>query len=112
MARRRIGAMAEPPDTSMTMAGAIEAVTTTTPKTTTIPAAEELPVPLLPTVTLPLPSRSTLKAKDRYEPIVHQITRLIMRHGKLAAAQRVRVHTIVGTHVPPRSVPSVAVRRR
>ena len=37
---------------------------------------------------LPIPPRSHLK--HRYEPIVQQVTGLIMKHGKLGVAQRVR----------------------
>lgn len=36
---------------------------------------------------LPLPSTSNLK--HRYDPVVEQFTKLIMRHGKLGQAQRV-----------------------
>lgn len=36
---------------------------------------------------LPLPSTSNLK--HRYDPVVEQVTKLIMRHGKLSVAQRV-----------------------
>jgi small subunit ribosomal protein S7 len=36
---------------------------------------------------LPLPSSSNLK--HRYEPVVEQVTKLLMRHGKLSVAQRV-----------------------
>lgn len=36
---------------------------------------------------LPLPPGS--KLQNRYEPIVDQVTKLLMRHGKLATAQRV-----------------------
>ena len=39
--------------------------------------------------TLPLPEHSHLKSKYRYDEVVHQITRLIMRDGKLAKAERV-----------------------
>ncbi|KAL9129834.1 MAG: hypothetical protein Q9217_001832 [Psora testacea] len=35
---------------------------------------------------LPLPSK--LHLKHRYDPIVHQVTNLLMRNGKLSAAQR------------------------
>ena len=37
---------------------------------------------------LPLPSETTLK--NRYDPVVVQVTKLIMRDGKLSKAQRVR----------------------
>ena len=37
---------------------------------------------------LPLPSNANLKY--RYDPIIKQVTGLIMRDGKLAVAQRVR----------------------
>ena len=37
---------------------------------------------------LPIPARAHLK--HRYEPIVQQVTGLIMRSGKLGVAQRVR----------------------
>jgi len=36
---------------------------------------------------LPLPSTSHLK--HRYDPVVDQVTKLLMRHGKLGVAQRV-----------------------
>ena len=38
--------------------------------------------------TLPIPSTSHLK--HRYDPVVHQVTNLLMRDGKLSQAQRVR----------------------
>ena len=37
---------------------------------------------------LPLPNHSHLK--HRYDPVVHQVTNLLMRDGKLSKAQRVR----------------------
>lgn len=37
---------------------------------------------------LPLPSTSTLKR--RYDPVIHQVTNLLMQDGKLSKAQRVR----------------------
>jgi len=37
--------------------------------------------------TLPLPSDSNLHY--RYDPVVSQVTNLLMKHGKLSAAQRV-----------------------
>lgn len=37
--------------------------------------------------TLPIPSTSNIK--HRYDPIVDQVTNLIMEHGKKSAAQRV-----------------------
>jgi hypothetical protein len=37
--------------------------------------------------TLPIPSTSNIK--HRYDPIVAQVTGLLMRHGKLSVAQRV-----------------------
>ena len=37
---------------------------------------------------LPLPSTSHLK--HRYDPVVHQVTNLLMQDGKLSKAQRVR----------------------
>ena len=37
---------------------------------------------------LPLPSTSHIK--HRYDPVVHQVTNLLMRDGKLSKAQRVR----------------------
>ncbi len=36
---------------------------------------------------LPLPSNAHLK--HRYDPLVEQVTKLLMRHGKLSVAQRV-----------------------
>lgn len=36
---------------------------------------------------LPLPSTSNLR--HRYDPVVEQVTKLIMRHGKLSVAQKV-----------------------
>lgn len=36
---------------------------------------------------LPLPSSTHLK--HRYDPLVEQVTKLLMRHGKLSVAQRV-----------------------
>lgn len=42
--------------------------------------------------TLPLPPGSNLR--KRYEPIVDQVTKLLMRDGKLSVAQRVRRHYI------------------
>src|ERR1700730_1091850 len=36
---------------------------------------------------LPLPSNAHLK--HRYDPVVEQVTKLLMRHGKLSIAQRV-----------------------
>lgn len=42
---------------------------------------------------LPLPSNSNLHY--RYDPVVTQVTNLLMRHGKLSAAQR------VGSSGPP-----------
>lgn len=41
---------------------------------------------------LPLPSNTHLK--HRYDPVVEQVTKLLMRHGKLSVAQR------VGSSVP------------
>jgi small subunit ribosomal protein S7 len=41
---------------------------------------------------LPLPPQSHLK--ERYHPVVHQMTNLLMRHGKLGAAQRVRSRAV------------------
>lgn len=38
--------------------------------------------------TLPLPSTSHIK--HRYDPIVDQVTKLMMKDGKLSKAQRVR----------------------
>lgn len=35
--------------------------------------------------------------KDRYEPVVLQVTKLLMRHGKLAKAQRVCLPTMART---------------
>ena len=43
---------------------------------------------IFPLPDLPLPSHANLK--HRYDPIVKQVTGLIMRHGKLGVAQRVR----------------------
>jgi small subunit ribosomal protein S7 len=37
---------------------------------------------------LPIPSE--LHMKYRYDPVVKQVTNLIMKHGKLKTAQRVR----------------------
>lgn len=37
---------------------------------------------------LPLPSASHLK--HRYDPVIHQVTNLLMQDGKLSKAQRVR----------------------
>lgn len=37
---------------------------------------------------LPLPSTSHIK--HRYDPLVHQVTNLLMQDGKLSKAQRVR----------------------
>lgn len=37
---------------------------------------------------LPLPSTSNLK--HRYDPVIHQVTNLLMQDGKLSVAQRVR----------------------
>ena len=36
-----------------------------------------------------LPLQSGLHLKRRYEPIVEQVTKLMMKHGKLSIAQRV-----------------------
>jgi small subunit ribosomal protein S7 len=36
---------------------------------------------------LPLPSHTHLK--HRYDPLIEQVTKLLMRHGKLSVAQRV-----------------------
>lgn len=36
-----------------------------------------------------LPIPSNMRAKHRYDPVVEQMTRLIMRDGKLSKAQRV-----------------------
>lgn len=50
--------------------------------TTAVPGSKfDLPM-------LPLPAGSHLK--HRYHPVLHQFTNLLMRHGKLSAAQRVR----------------------
>lgn len=62
------------------------------PPTTTeqIPGLKfELPV-------LPIPKDAHLK--HRYDPVVEQVTNLLMRHGKKSAAQRVRYLI----RVPPR----------
>ena len=37
---------------------------------------------------LPLPSTSHIK--HRYDPVIHQVTNLLMQDGKLSKAQRVR----------------------
>ena len=37
-----------------------------------------------------LPLKPNLNLKYRYEPVVKQVTNLLMRHGKLGKAQRVR----------------------
>lgn len=37
---------------------------------------------------LPLPSASHIK--HRYDPVIHQVTNLLMQDGKLSKAQRVR----------------------
>ena len=37
-----------------------------------------------------LPLQSNLNMKHRYDPVVHQVTNLLMRDGKLSVAQRVR----------------------
>jgi hypothetical protein len=56
-----------------------------TPPPTTAPGHKfDLPV-------LPLPPGSHLKF--RYHPVLHQFQNLLMRHGKLSAAQRVRTTT-------------------
>jgi small subunit ribosomal protein S7 len=34
----------------------------------------------------------TDKFRERYDPVVNQVTRMLMRHGKLSAAQRVSLH--------------------
>lgn len=38
-----------------------------------------------------LPIPSNMRAKHRYDPVVEQMTRLIMRDGKLSKAQRVSI---------------------
>ena len=38
--------------------------------------------------TLPIPSQANLK--HRYDPVIHQVTNLLMKDGKLSVAQRVR----------------------
>jgi len=37
---------------------------------------------------LPIPSHENLK--HRYDPVIHQVTNLLMKDGKLSVAQRVR----------------------
>jgi len=37
-----------------------------------------------------LPLASNLNLKRRYDPVVNQVTNLIMKHGKKSVAQRVR----------------------
>lgn len=32
------------------------------------------------------------KLQDRYPPVIHQVTRLLMRDGKLSQAERVRIN--------------------
>jgi small subunit ribosomal protein S7 len=45
-----------------------------------------------------LPIPSNMRAKHRYDPVVEQMTRLIMRDGKLSKAQRV---SSIPTHGTP-----------
>ena len=50
---------------------------------------------------LPLPSSSHLK--HRYGPVIHQVTNLLMRDGKLSKAQRVRPSVPLFITSPPGS---------
>ena len=50
---------------------------------------------------LPLPEHSHLKSKYRTEEIVYQVTRLIMRDGKLAKAERVSPAVAFQLVIPP-----------
>ena len=44
---------------------------------------------------LPLPSK--MHIKHRYDPLVDQVTNLLMRNGKLSIAQRVRSSVLLTT---------------
>ena len=48
-----------------------------------VPEGAKWPIPAL-----PLPPNANLKY--RYDPVVQQVTNLLMKHGKLSVAQRVR----------------------
>lgn len=51
-----------------------------------------------------LPIQSTDNMKHRYDPVVVQITNLLMQHGKLSVAQTVRRHFL-------RSIRAIRVHR-
>ena len=55
---------------------------------------------------LPLPSNTHLK--HRYDPLVEQVTKLLMRHGKLSVAQRVgsSVSSVILRHLRILILPS------
>jgi len=54
-------------------------------------------------VTLPLPRNANLK--HRYDPVAEQVTKLMMKDGKLSMAQKVRL-SLTLTHTPsPKSNP-------
>lgn len=49
---------------------------------------------------MPTPPGKRDKLQDRYHPVVHQITRMLMRDGKLSRAQKVRHTSPLVWHFP------------
>ena len=45
-----------------------------------------------------LPLQSNANIKHRYDPVIHQVTNLLMRDGKLSVAQRVWLSVPLGFH--------------
>lgn len=72
-----------------------DVVTTTSEHTAVLPQGHIFGLPAL-----PIPARNHLKY--RYEPIVQQVTGLIMKSGKLGVAQRVRSSVPLLCHVTGR----------
>ena len=58
--------------------------------------APEIPGAKFPLPVLPLPREDRLK--ERYEPLVDQVTNLLMRHGRKSVAQRVCAATGLIAH--------------
>ncbi|RYC55455.1 hypothetical protein CHU98_g10760 [Xylaria longipes] len=43
---------------------------------------------------MPTPPSKHDQLQDRHHPVVHQVTRMLMRDGKLSKAQKVRIHSL------------------
>lgn len=78
-ARRAQEALVSQPDTAIELQGAFISQTDT---------AVESQDSTLDLPALPLPSQ--LNLKHRYDPVIQQVTNLLMKDGKLSVAQRVR----------------------